>query len=154
MAGFTLKGINFESPRFSYQKKDPRRGIFLFCERAYKRTLFKGRAHKRNVLSVRQTGIYRGRQGTVLCLPEGEQSVALSRHRTVACLIFSLSYFFFSTIAIKFKYFPPPAFIAFLSPTAYSFSCASQSFQHSSLLSISLTEITLAPLQALTIFVQ
>ena len=32
-----------------------------------------------------------------------------------------IAYFFLKTIFIKFRYFPPPASIYFLSPTAYSF---------------------------------
>lgn len=59
-------------------------------------------------------------------------------------------YRFFKTILMKFRYFPPPASIAFRSPTAYSLSCLSQSAQTSSLDSISVTEMTSAPLQRLT----
>ncbi len=40
-------------------KKTPaHKARVLFCERAYKRTEIKVRRYKRNVLSVRQTGIY------------------------------------------------------------------------------------------------
>lgn len=40
-----------------------------------------------------------------------------------------IAYFFLKTIFIKFRYFPPPASIDFLSPTAYSLSCFKQSVQ-------------------------
>ena len=52
------------------------------------------------------------------------------------------AYFFLSTILIKFRYAPPPASMALRSPTAYLFSCRSQSAQTSSLDSISLTSMT------------
>ena len=53
--------------------------------------------------------------------------------------------FFRRTMAMKFRYFPPPASMAFRSPRAYSLSCFSQSAHTSSLLSISCTERTSAP---------
>ena len=40
-----------------------------------------------------------------------------------------IAYFFLKTIFIKFRYFPPPASIDFLSPMAYSLSCFKQSVQ-------------------------
>ena len=59
--------------------------------------------------------------------------------------------FFRRTILMKFRYRPAPASMLFRSPTAYSFSCRSQSFQTSSLLSISSTVSTSAPRHCETI---
>ena len=59
---------------------------------------------------------------------------------------FFFAYFFFrSTMAMKFRYLPPPASMDLRSPTAYSLSWASQSAHTSSLLSISRMDSTSAP---------
>ena len=67
---------------------------------------------------------------------------------------FLRQFFFLITIFMKFRYYPPPASIALRSPTAYSFSCSSQSAQTFSLDSISSTVMISAPLQRLTMLCQ
>ena len=86
---------------------------------------------------------------------DGLKPLGLPRGFWFVSLIFrAWLYFFFSIIEMKFRYFPPPASMVFLSPTAYSLSCFSQSSQTSSLLSISLIETISAFWHWLTMFLQ
>ena len=58
-SSFFVEGEGLLSAKDASDKQKGARGPLLRCERAYKRTEIKVRRYKRNVLSVRQTGIRR-----------------------------------------------------------------------------------------------